>query len=382
MYVQSSKVFVCHSHAFTAAKALDILRALQGIGSAAIIPASVSVLLVVCSQTFDLAPAWNSSQGISAWTLAFDRVRHILCGRPDRRSSFSCSWWRPYTSNQVSPQRGFSQRFSISSPANRPTWRTPIFMFSGIAFAFMVLGFFVIEEDEPSTEDDQRVDWIGAALVTAGLVLIVFVLSDVPTAHKGWKSPRELFFFSVLLSVFHQRVDLRRRHHCPVRYRSATRTPLRRLAILLRAPAGKPGSSAYALDRSAAYEAINVDARTRSFRSDADDRLRELGRLHDMGSMGRALLPDVSEPKPDPHDASALTDVRFRYGRQRTHRFADRPRRRHVYRRHRHAHDRLRRRPLCSDRPTRDLLGFWLPSCVSHRPRRGLYVRVGDAVYR
>ena len=76
------------------------------------------------------------------------------------------------------------------------------------------------------------------------------------------------------------------RHHRPVRYRSAARTPLRRLAILLRAPAGKPGSSAHALDRSAAYEAINVDARTRSFRSDADDRLRELGRLHDLGSMG------------------------------------------------------------------------------------------------
>ena len=74
-------------------------------------------------------------------------------------------------------------------------------MFSGIAFAFMILGFFVIEEDEPSTEDDQRVDWIGATLVTAGLVLIVFVLSDVPTAHKGWKSPRE-FFSLFLLSEF------------------------------------------------------------------------------------------------------------------------------------------------------------------------------------
>ena len=56
----------------------------------------------------------------------------------------------------------------------------------------MVLGYFVIEKDEPSTEEDKRVDWIGAALVTAGLVLIVFVLSDTPTAHKGWKNSREL----------------------------------------------------------------------------------------------------------------------------------------------------------------------------------------------
>ena len=55
----------------------------------------------------------------------------------------------------------------------------------------MILGFFIFEKDEPSTEEDKRVDWIGAALVTAGLVLIVFVLSDAPTARKGWKNSRE-----------------------------------------------------------------------------------------------------------------------------------------------------------------------------------------------
>ena len=55
----------------------------------------------------------------------------------------------------------------------------------------MILGFFVIEKDEPSTEKDKRVDWIGATLVTTGLVLIVFVLSDSPTANKGWKNSRE-----------------------------------------------------------------------------------------------------------------------------------------------------------------------------------------------
>jgi MFS family permease len=48
----------------TAAKVLDILRGLQGIGSAAIIPASVSVFLVVCRQTLTfggLPLARNSS---------------------------------------------------------------------------------------------------------------------------------------------------------------------------------------------------------------------------------------------------------------------------------------------------------------------------------
>ncbi len=66
-----------------------------------------------------------------------------------------------------------------------------MFLFAGISFAWMILGFFAFEEDEPSMEEDKRVDWIGAALITVGLILIVFVLSDSQTARKGWKNPRE-----------------------------------------------------------------------------------------------------------------------------------------------------------------------------------------------
>lgn len=46
---------------------------------------------------------------------------------------------------------------------------------------------FSIDPDEPSTETDRRIDWLGALLVTAGLVLIVFVLSDGEIV--GWKTP-------------------------------------------------------------------------------------------------------------------------------------------------------------------------------------------------
>ena len=66
-----------------------------------------------------------------------------------------------------------------------------MFLFAGVSFAWMILGFFFLEEDEPSTEEDKRVDWIGAALITVGLIFIVFVLSDSPTAHLGWTNPRE-----------------------------------------------------------------------------------------------------------------------------------------------------------------------------------------------
>ncbi len=53
----------------------------------------------------------------------------------------------------------------------------------------VVAGFFAIDPDLPSTEIDQRVDWIGATLVTAGLVLIVFVLTQGEIAPQQWKTP-------------------------------------------------------------------------------------------------------------------------------------------------------------------------------------------------
>lgn len=72
-----------------------------------------------------------------------------------------------------------------------PTWRSPLYLLSGLTFACLVLGIFAIDEDEPSTEEDRRVDWIGAALITSGLILIVFVLSATPSTREGWKAPRE-----------------------------------------------------------------------------------------------------------------------------------------------------------------------------------------------
>ena len=66
-----------------------------------------------------------------------------------------------------------------------------MFLFAGVSFTWMILGFFVFDEDEPSTEEDKRVDWIGGSLITVGLIFIVFVLSDLPTVRNGWKNHRE-----------------------------------------------------------------------------------------------------------------------------------------------------------------------------------------------
>jgi hypothetical protein len=71
-----------------------------------------------------------------------------------------------------------------------------MYLLSGFTFACLVLGFFAIDRDEPSTEEDRRVDWIGAALVTSGLVLIGYVLSDTPSTPEGWRALRESSPFS------------------------------------------------------------------------------------------------------------------------------------------------------------------------------------------
>jgi hypothetical protein len=52
-------------------------------------------------------------------------------------------------------------------------------------------GILAVDSDVPSTEPDRRVDWIGAFLVTAGVVLILFVLGQGQLAPHGWRTPCE-----------------------------------------------------------------------------------------------------------------------------------------------------------------------------------------------
>ena len=70
---------------------------------------------------------------------------------------------------------------------DRQHWRSTFYLSTGLTAACLILGLFSIDPDEPSTETDQRVDWLGALLITTGLVLIVFVLSDGEIV--GWKTP-------------------------------------------------------------------------------------------------------------------------------------------------------------------------------------------------
>ncbi|KAG5636878.1 hypothetical protein H0H81_006540 [Sphagnurus paluster] len=133
---------------------LDILRGFQGIGAAATIPASLGIL----------AHAFPPS-----------RTRNVAF------STFAAG--APLGAALGMALGGVLTQETVMS------WRSPFYLETGLTFLCLIGGLISFDPDQPSTEPDKRVDWIGAFLVTAGLVLIVFVLGQGEIAPEGWKTP-------------------------------------------------------------------------------------------------------------------------------------------------------------------------------------------------
>jgi predicted MFS family arabinose efflux permease len=68
----------------------------------------------------------------------------------------------------------------------RKTWRSTFYLATGLSTICLILGMLSIDADLPSTETDRRIDWLGSLIVTTGLVLVVFVLSDGEIV--GWST--------------------------------------------------------------------------------------------------------------------------------------------------------------------------------------------------
>ncbi|KAJ6498364.1 major facilitator superfamily domain-containing protein [Mycena vitilis] len=147
---------------------LYILRGLQGIGPAAFIPACLGIL----------AHAFPPSRARSIAFATFS------AGAP--------------VGGAIGTQIG-----ALLSQDTRASWRAPFFLFAGLSLLCFLGGLFTVDADAPSTEEDKRVDWIGAGLVTAGLVLLLFVLGQGQAAPRGWKTGYilALLVLAVLLLV-------------------------------------------------------------------------------------------------------------------------------------------------------------------------------------
>ncbi|GLB41107.1 putative transporter [Lyophyllum shimeji] len=134
--------------------ALDILRGFQGIGAAATIPASLGIL----------AHAFPPSRARSVAFASF------AAGAP------------------LGAAFGMAVGGALTQTTAQ-TWRSSFYLEAGLTVLCLVGGIISFDPDCPSTEPDRRVDWLGALLVTAGLVLIVFVLGQGEIAPDGWKTP-------------------------------------------------------------------------------------------------------------------------------------------------------------------------------------------------
>ncbi|KAI0833324.1 major facilitator superfamily domain-containing protein [Trametes gibbosa] len=132
---------------------LDVLRGLQGIGAAACIPAGL---------------------GILANTFPPSRIRSIAF------ATFAAG----------APVGGAigSAIGGVLVQLTDKTWRSTFWFLTGLSVICCIGGFLSIDADDLHELADRRVDWLGAFLVTAGLTLIIFVLSDSSVAPDGWKT--------------------------------------------------------------------------------------------------------------------------------------------------------------------------------------------------
>ncbi|KAK0199445.1 putative efflux transporter [Desarmillaria ectypa] len=131
----------------------DILRGLQGIGRAAMMPAAVGIL----------SDAFQSSQA--------------------RRKAFAA-----FTAGQPLGDALGTVIGGVLTQLTASSWRSPFYLISALTAVTFFLGLYAIDNDRPSIETDQRIDWIGAFLVSAGLLLVVFVLSQGEVAPHQWKT--------------------------------------------------------------------------------------------------------------------------------------------------------------------------------------------------
>ncbi|KAK4046955.1 hypothetical protein OIO90_006373 [Microbotryomycetes sp. JL221] len=131
--------------------AIDIFRAMQGVGMGAAIPSALGIL----GTSF--APGHTKS-----W-------------------AFACfSAGAPLGGSLGSVLGGLLTQFA--------TWRAFFWCSAGLGFLIGLLAFVTVPKNGPR-DNGLTVDWIGAILVTSGLTLLTFALADGPGQPKGFKTP-------------------------------------------------------------------------------------------------------------------------------------------------------------------------------------------------
>ncbi|EJT96768.1 MFS general substrate transporter [Dacryopinax primogenitus] len=132
---------------------LIIMRALTGIGGAAMIPACIGILAHAFPPSYARTVAFSLFQAAAPC----GGVLGMVIG-------------------------GIVTQYAPIS------WRALFFVLAGIGGIVFVGAMIVFPKDHDFSED-KRVDWLGALLITAGLVLLLFCLGQGEIAPQQWNTP-------------------------------------------------------------------------------------------------------------------------------------------------------------------------------------------------
>ncbi|KAL0955479.1 hypothetical protein HGRIS_001719 [Hohenbuehelia grisea] len=164
-----------------AKEALYVLRAFQGVGTAAAIPAAVSLVTLNMSCQYEC----NFQMGILAQSFPPSKARAVAF------ATFSAG-------NPLGAGLGMVMG-GLLTEVSAATWRANFYLFSGITCICLIGGAYSIDSDRVSAEKDKRIDWIGSLLITSSLILIIFVLAQGELAPQQWATP--YIFVLLILGV-------------------------------------------------------------------------------------------------------------------------------------------------------------------------------------
>lgn len=117
----------------------------------------------------------------------------------------------PWSAFGRRPGRHQSVRFLAQQGpecADRPRrgWSYVFYLIAGIALVPIIIGVTIVpphgpRQSNPQAIKDRRIDWLGGFLITAGLCLFTYSLTESGITPKGWRAPRECPASFTCLSV-------------------------------------------------------------------------------------------------------------------------------------------------------------------------------------
>ncbi|KAK8870017.1 hypothetical protein IAR55_000587 [Kwoniella newhampshirensis] len=90
----------------------------------------------------------------------------------------------------------------LVSGVNSRAWQYVFFILGGLALFPVVIGWFVIP-DEPTKVHvaNRRIDWIGAGIITSGLALFCFSITQSGLVENGWRTPYIPIVFAISVTM-------------------------------------------------------------------------------------------------------------------------------------------------------------------------------------